>query len=166
MEYGNNLPGPYRIDVAVLDPDDIATIVHPLFLQNADNKYLTPLIGVEFFTEKSAHSVSKIQKHLADDAKKARECVHGFVVNVFRNTNWARRSQGRATNTFEKLKIFQSELRNAALAFPDLTWVGMVIHVALGEVAFFTVGNEWTTIDVSSGSGALLDAIDEKFHRS
>jgi len=69
MEYGTNDPGPYRIDIAILDPEEIRLIDNWQFQKSG--KYLDPLIGIEIGTEKIG--MGKISdEHLENDAFKLR----------------------------------------------------------------------------------------------
>lgn len=75
MEYGNNIKGPYRLDIAIFNPDDIHTITN--FNLKKDTKYLKPLVGIELGTEKS--TIEKLANtHLENDLKKIKECSYGY----------------------------------------------------------------------------------------
>lgn len=102
MEYGSNLKGPFRIDLAILDPEEIHSIVTPQ-LQNSEKQYLRPLVGIEFGTEKSNWRNMSGQ-HLDNDGEKVRQCVPGYVINVMRNTNFGRRSGRRYRDNVSKSK--------------------------------------------------------------
>ena len=114
MEYGNNLHGPYRVDIAVLDPEEIHTITNPQ-LQDSDENYLKPLIGIEIGTEKCGWD-QMTKKHLENDLKKVIECHCGYIINVMRNVNFSTRSSGRNREKQIRIKKFMDALNQYAQA--------------------------------------------------
>ena len=159
MEYGNNLSGSYRIDIAILDPNDIGGIIYPLSLQNARKKYLVPVVGVEFGTEKSLWT--NMQTHLSNDAMKVTECRHGYAVNVMRNPNFTRRSKPRAKDKDAQMDRFRQQMTQHAAKFPSITWIGLILNLAFVDVELFLSENAWETFDVSNGVRILEERLDK-----
>jgi hypothetical protein len=146
MEYGNNLTGPYRVDIAVLDPEEIHTITNPQ-LQDEDVRYLKPLVGVEFGTEKSGWK-QMTKKHLENDLKKVRDSHFGYTINIMRNANFSTRSSGRNTEKQIRINRFKDSLKQYAQAHGSVAWIGMVIDIALAEVFFLSRDFEWLRFDL------------------
>ncbi len=151
MEYGRG--GQRRIDLAILDPDDIRRISEPLQFQVEDRKYAVPIVGIEFGTEKTGwHGMSA---HLSKDADKLHECRHGYSISVMRSANVGRRSLGGVKAKDKTIDVFRRALQDHATRFPRIRWIGVVIHLALGEVECFTSDGVWETCDVSRDVDSL-----------
>lgn len=151
MEYGNADLPKARIDLAILDPIDIPRIADAESFQDAEGNYLSPLIGAEFFTEKSGGTEEAIQRHLGNDANKANKCKHGYVINVFRNHRMTKRGMPRSDATDEKLDRFRRLLSIHKAKHPSLVWIGMIVHLSFADVEFFTADAEWKKIDLTEG---------------
>ena len=145
MEYGCG--GGRRLDLAILSPQAIGEIVNTQFQTECSN-YVKPLIGIELGTEKTGWS--GMDKHLTNDGKKLSQCHHGYSISVMRDRNFARRSNDSYTekqNTIKRFKRAQEKV--AAKRFDgSITWIGLIVNIALGEVELFTTKNEWQTIDL------------------
>jgi len=150
MEYGINGIKGARIDLAILDPSDIQTIVDSESFKNDSDHYLKPLIGTEFYTEKSGETKKEIRSHLTNDARKTRECQHGYVVNVFRNHRLTRRRTQTADKTEKKLNRFKNEMEAHREEYHSIAWIGMIVHLAFAEVDLFTNQGRWDNISLAS----------------
>jgi hypothetical protein len=157
MEYGNNLPGPYRIDIAILNPDDIRRVATAQ-MQDSDRKYLKPLIGIEFGTEKIGGGKMS-GAHPENDAKKLAECAQGYSINVMRNTNFSRRSGGRHYEKSLRIDKFKDSMQARAHVSSSVLWIGMVIHIAFVDIEFLGSGCRWANYDLAQGPSALAEAI-------
>ena len=159
MEYGTNDPGAYRIDIAILDPEEIRLIDNWQFQR--ERKYLVPLIGVEIGTEKTG--IGKISdRHLENDAFKLRNSKLGYVLNVLRNTNVCGKQTKSYQNKVNQLESFRNGLRRKSMSseYPQINWIGLIIHIAYQEVEFFDVSNDWKTFTVPSRD--FQNAVDKK----
>jgi hypothetical protein len=152
MEYGRGEQR--RIDVAILAPDDIRGICDPLKFQVEDAGYITPLIGVEFGTEKTGWH--EMPAHLSKDGSKLLDCKHGYSVSVMRNANFGRRSLKGAAAKEETVAVFRDSLREHALSFPTVKWIGIVINLAFGDVDCFTQSGEWVRCDIAMDVNNLV----------
>jgi len=113
MEYGINDPGPYRIDIAILDPEEIRLIDNWQFQRGG--KYLAPLIGIEIGTEKTG--MGKISdKHLENDTFKLRNSKRGYILNVVRNTNVCRKQTKSYQNKVQQLESFRNGLKRKSVS--------------------------------------------------
>ena len=159
MEYGTNDPGAYRIDIAILDPEEIRLIDNWQFQR--ERKYLVPLIGVEIGTEKTGMGKTS-DKHLKNDAFKLRNSTLGYILNVLRNTNVCGKQTKSYQNKVNQLESFRNGLRRKSMSseYPQINWIGLIIHIAYQEVEFFDVGNDWKTITVPSRD--FQNAVDKK----
>jgi len=142
MEYGTNDPGPYRIDIAILDREEIKLINSWQFQK--EGKYLIPVIGIEIGTEKTG--MGKISdKHLKNDADKLKDSRRGYILNILRNTNVC----GKQTKSYKKkvrqLELFQDAFKGMSRnpGYPQINWIGLIIHIAYQEVEFFDINNDW-----------------------
>src|ERR1700676_4906289 len=63
--------------------------------------------------------------------------------NHARNANFGRRSLKGAAAKEETVAVFKNSLRDHALQFPSIKWIGMVINLAFGDVECFTQSGEW-----------------------
>ena len=145
MEYGCG--GGRRLDLAILSPQSIGEVVNMQF-QTDCSEYIKPLIGIELGTEKTGWR--GMDKHLINDGKKLSQCEHGYSISVMRDRNFARRSNGSYTakqNTIKQFKRAQEKIAAKSFDAP-ITWIGIIVNVALGEVELFTAKNDWQTIDL------------------
>jgi len=149
MEYGTNDPGPYRIDIAILDPEEIRLIDNWQFQKQG--KYLIPVIGIEIGTEKTG--MGKVSDtHLRNDAHKLRNSKRAYILNVLRNTNVC----GKRTISYQKkdhqLESFRDSLRSISRDpdYSQINWIGLIVHLAYQEVEFFDTRNDWKTFEVPS----------------
>jgi hypothetical protein len=155
MEYGNaDLPNA-RIDLAVLDPIDVPRIANAEGFQDDQGRYLSPLIGAEFFTEKSGSTEAAIQRHLSNDAAKALKCKHGYVINVFRNHRMTSRGTPRSDATEGKLERFRRQLASHKVQHDSVVWIGMIVHLSFADIEFFTSAGEWVRFDLIDGRQAV-----------
>jgi len=85
-EYGLNNGKSSRVDLALLNPEDISSIADPINLKDANNKYLTPDYIFEFGTDKSAKSCKSFYRHLLKDTEKLKFAKkRGYLIHVQRN---------------------------------------------------------------------------------
>jgi len=161
MEYGNNLPGPYRVDLAILNPDDIRRI-ETVQLQDADNKYLKPLVGIEFGTEKSGWAQMS-NMHLVNDARKVSECDHGYIINVMRNTNFGCRSKGRHAEKQLRIDRFMESVQTLAQNQSSIVWIGMVVNIAFADITFLAPDGHWMKYELPQDTDQLARAIQARF---
>jgi hypothetical protein len=94
-EYGLNCYPKARVDLVILNPSDIGSIVDPVNLRAEcfDNesskmrlKYLEPDYIFEFGTDKSAGSDKSLDEHVENDLKKLNEAKKmGFLIHIQRN---------------------------------------------------------------------------------
>lgn len=152
MEYGRGEQR--RIDVAILAPEDIRGICDPLKFQVEDAGYITPVIGVEFGTEKTGWH--EMPGHLTKDGNKLLDCKHGYSVSVMRNANFGRRSLKGAAAKEETVAVFKDSLRDHAARFPSVKWIGVVINLAFGDLDCFTQSGEWVRCDIAKDVNALV----------
>ena len=146
MEYGTNDRGPYRIDIAILDPEEIRLIDNWQFQKGG--KYVIPLIGIEIATEKTG--ISKMPKHLKKDAFKLRNCKQSYILNFLRNTNVGAKQTKSYQNKADQLKLFKKGLKNMLSKYPQINWIGLIIHIAYQEVEFLDISNDWKTFTIPS----------------
>ena len=133
-------------------------------MQDSDENYLKPLIGIEFGTEKGGwDQMSK--KHLENDLKKVIECHSGYIINIMRNVNFSTRSSGRNTEKQIRIKKFMDALNQYAQAHRSVTWIGMVIDIALAEVIVLSRSYEWLSFDLPRQQVDFENAVREKFIR-
>jgi len=156
MEYGTNDRGPYRIDIAILDPEEIRLIDNWQFQKGG--KYVIPLIGIEIATEKTG--ISKMSKHLEKDAFKLRNCKQSYILNFLRNTNVGAKQTKSYQNKADQLKLFKKGLKNMLSRYPKINWIGLIIHIAYQEVEFLDISNDWKTFTIPSKK--FEDAINKK----
>ena len=147
MEYGTNDWGPYRIDIAILDPEEIKLIDNWQFQK--EGEYLDPLIGIEICTEKTG--MGKMSNtHLKNDAFKLRNSKIGYILNVLRNTNVCGKQTKSYQNKVNQLESFRNSLKSMSSKYPQINWIGLIIHIAYQEVEFFDISNDWKTFTVPS----------------
>ena len=152
VEYGNNLRGAYRIDQCILHPDDIAKISTPSF-KTADGKYVYPLVGIEFGTEKIG--LGKLPEHFANDGLKLAECKYGYSITIVRNTNF-REGPGKSAQRKEaQLQEFRDALSSQMSIQPEIRWVGMIIHVTRGKLDVMNRDASWTTLETVNNDSAV-----------
>lgn len=151
MEYGRGEQR--RIDVAILDPNDIRGICDPLKFQVDETGYLPPVIGVEFGTEKTGWH--EMPAHLAKDADKLLDCAHGYSVSVMRNANFGRMSLKGAAAKDVTVDVFRTALRDHSIKHPGIKWIGMILHLAFGKAECFTQSGEWVCCDIAAGVNCL-----------
>ncbi len=163
MEYGVNLSGSCRMDIAILDILEIGSIVNAR-MQNDDGNYLNPLIGIEFGTEKIGWDKMS-GPHLRNDAQKLTLCKYGFSINVMRNTNLGRRSLGRHANKLVQVNKFKKGMIDHADQFPGICWIGLMLNLAYGDLDFLNANNDWTTFKTPDETTNLEDALVEKYRR-
>jgi len=159
MEYGTNDPGPYRIDIAILDPEEIRLIDNWQFQKSG--KYLDPLIGIEIGTEKTG--MGKISdEHLENDAFKLRNSKLAYILNILRNTNVCRKQTISYRNKTQQLQSFRNGLKEKSVSskYPQISWIGLIIHIAYQEAEFFDISNGWKTFTVPSED--FQDAVNKK----
>ena len=144
-EYGNNLPGPFRIDLVVLHPHDIQRIVDTN-MREAAGQYLQPFVGIEFGTEKTGPL--KLSEHVERDRMKLAQCAHAYGINVIRNTNFRRASGQSAKKKSEQLQAFRDILTRVAQHDDGINWIAVVLHIAFGTAELFVDG-AWQTIEVT-----------------
>jgi hypothetical protein len=85
-EYGLNNGKSSRVDLAILNPNDISSIVDPINLKDGNNKYLNPDYIFEFGTDKSAKSCKNFYRHLLKDSEKLKFAYkRGFLIHIQRN---------------------------------------------------------------------------------
>lgn len=157
MEYGTNDRGPYRIDIAICDPGEIRLIDNWQFQKTG--KYLVPLIGIEIGTEKTG--MGKMSNtHLKNDALKLRNAKLGYIFNVLRNTNVCGRQTKSYQNKADQLKLFKKGLKSMLCEYPQINWIGLIIHIAYQEVEFLDISNGWRTFTILSKK--FEDAVNEK----
>ncbi len=147
MEYGTNDSGPYRIDIAILDPTEIRSIDD--WRLQARRRYLDPQVGIEIGTEKSG--MRKMSgEHLENDAFKLRNCRTAYVLNVLRNTNVCAKGTDTYLNKTAQIQKFTDGLQTVASKHSQINWIGLIIHIAYQEVQFFGGGGEWRSYRVPS----------------
>jgi len=159
MEYGTNDRAPYRIDIAILDPEEIRLIDSWQFQR--ERKYLVPVIGIEIGTEKIG--MGKISdKHLKNDAEKLKDSKLGYILNILRNTNVCGKQTKSYENKVQQLDSFRNGLRRESMLskHPHINWIGLIIHIAYQEVEFFGINNDWKTFTVPSKN--FQSAVNEK----
>jgi len=147
MEYGINESGPYRVDIAILDPNDIKLINNWQF--QIGEKYLDPLIGIEIGTEKSG-AKNMCNDHLQNDAFKLKNSKSGYILNVMRNHNVGQKHNDRYKKKLVQFESFKNGLKNISSKYANINWIGLIIHIAYQEVEFFDVDNEWKTFNIPS----------------
>lgn len=172
MEYGVNLSGSYRLDVAILDPAEIPQITNwqlQRYVGKDGNKrvwkYLSPYIGIEFGTEKVGWD-KMCGSHLANDAEKVSTCRHGFVINVMRNTIWSRPQTGRHDNKVAQVGKFKQAMVEYAGRHPSINWVGLILNVVGHTVDVLLKDGTWKTFDLTSGMREYQAAIVAKVQAS
>lgn len=147
MEYGINEPGPYRVDIAILDPNEIKLIDNWQF--QIGEKYLNPLIAIEIGTEKSgAKNMCKI--HFENDAFKLKNSKKGYILNVMRNFNVGQKHKKRFQKKLSQLEEFKNSLKSMSSKYANINWIGLIIHIAHQEVEFFDINNVWKTFKIPS----------------
>jgi hypothetical protein len=168
MEYGVNLSGSYRLDIAILDPGEIPQITNwqlQRYIGKDGNKriwkYLSPYIGIEFGTEKVGWD-KMCGSHLANDAEKVSTCRSGFVINVMRNTIWSRPKTGRHDNKVAQVEKFKQAMVEYAGRHPSINWVGLILNVVNHTVDLLLKDKTWKTFDLASELQDYEAAIVEK----
>ena len=157
MEYGTNDPRPYRIDIAILNPEEIRLIDNWQFQKKG--KYLNPLVGIEIGTEKTG--MGKISNtHLRNDESKLKNCKQGYILTVLRNTNVCAKQTKNYQNKVNQLESFKDGLKSMLFNSPQINWIGLIIHIAYQEVEFFDISNDWKTFTVPSKN--FQDAVNKK----
>jgi hypothetical protein len=151
MEYGHGQGR--RIDIAILAPEHIRGICDPLQFQLEDNQHIKPIIGVEFGTEKIPWN--NMYGHMSHDAYKLSDCQHGYSVNVMRNANVGRRSLKGARNKDKTIAVFKSALLEHSQRFPRIRWIGLVLHLAFGDVDCVAQSGDWVRCDISQNVSSL-----------
>lgn len=112
-------------------------------------KYLIPLIGIEIGTEKTG--MSKMSNtHLKNGALKLRNTKLGYIFNALRNTNVCGRQTKSYQNKADQLKLFKKGLKSMLSEYPQINWIGLIIHIAYQEVEFLDIGNDWRTFTIPS----------------
>jgi hypothetical protein len=171
MEYGTNDKGAYRIDIVILDASQIKLIESWQFKRRESEEnntgrskrykeyYLDPAIGIEIGTEKTGMSKMS-QEHLVNDAKKLKNVKHAYVLNVIRNTNVSPKKGGKYCNKELQIKKFKDGLVNVSRLYPEINWIGIVLHIAYKEVEFFDAYNKWVTITIPSDK--FIEILNEK----
>lgn len=168
MEYGVNLSGSYRLDVAILDPGEIPQITNwqlQRYVGKEGNKriwkYLSPYIGIEFGTEKVGWD-KMCGSHLANDAEKVSTCRSGFVINVMRNTIWSRPKTGRHDNKVAQVGKFKQAMVEYAGRYASINWIGLILNVVGHTVDVLLKDGTWKTFDLVSGMQEYQSAVEEK----
>ena len=172
MEYGVNLSGRYRLDIAILDPSEIQLITNWQLQRCVEKvgkkvtwKYLYPYIGIEFGTEKVGWD-KMCGSHLANDAEKVTTCHHGFVINVMRNTIWSRPKTGRHGNKMEQIARFKLAMTDYARRYPSINWIGVVLNIVSHTVDVLMEDMTWKTLDMVTELQEYQSAVGEKVRRS
>ncbi len=150
---------PIRIDIAILDPEEIRLIDNWQFQKGG--RYLDPLIGIEIGTEKTG--MGKISdEHLSNDESKLGNCKQGYIVNVLRNTNVCGKQTKSYRNKTQQLQSFRNGLKEKSVSskYPQINWIGLIIHIAYQEAEFFDISNGWKTFTVPSED--FQDAVNKK----
>jgi len=144
MEYGINEPDAYRVDIAILDPDEIKLIDGWQF--QIEEQYLDPLIAIEIGTEKSG-AKDMCGDHLENDAFKLKNSKKGYILNVMRNFNVGQKSDIRYQKKAAQLKQFKDSLKtySSSSKYAKIKFIGLIIHIAYQEIEFFDIKNEWKT---------------------
>ncbi len=156
MEYGTNDRGPYRIDIAILDPEEIRLIDNWQFQKR--EKYVIPLIGIEIATEKTG--IRKMSRHLERDAFKLRNCKQSYILNFLRNTNVGAKQTKSYQCKADQLKLFKKGLKNMLSKYPQINWIGLIIHIAYQEAEFLDISNDCKTFAIPSKK--FEDAVNKK----
>jgi len=155
LEYGRG--GSRRIDLCVLDPADIQQISKELSFKTRDGQYVVPVIGVEFGTEKTGWN--EMAKHLSKDAEKLDQCRHRYSISVMRSDNKGRRSLKGHKRKDETIDKFRRAIEEHARQFTRVKWIGLIFHLALGEVECFTSSGSWQRYDISNDVDSLADPL-------
>lgn len=147
MEYGINEPGAYRLDIAILDPEEIKRIDDWQF--KIGEKFLDPLIVIEIGTEKSGVK-NMCKNHLENDAQKIKNYKKSYILNVMRNFNVSQKGGKRDQMKLVQLEEYKSSLKSMSSKYANINWIGLIIHIAYQEVEFFDKNNEWRTFKIPS----------------
>ena len=151
MEYGRG--DKKRIDVAILDPDEIQKICCPLQFQGAKKSYIKPAIGVEFGTEKTGWR--DMYSHLTKDGEKLLGCKHGYSVSVMRNSNFSRKNSKTAAAKNATIEQFRNAVLEHHKKYKTVNWIGIILHLSFGVAECFSKSGEWVRCDISEDLGIL-----------
>ena len=160
MEYGVHDQKYARTDISILDPGEIKKIDDWDFKLTDENgrRFIVPLIGIEFGTEKSGSKIYS-GEHLKNDAEKIKDCPYGYCINIIRNTN--KKFLDKDPKKKKKLDDFKEKYNNFNVQYSNITWIGLIVHFTDWKVEFHT-GQEWESFSLKSDRERLERSIDEK----
>ncbi len=162
MEYGTNDKGAYRIDIAILDHEDIKKI--DSFQFQINGRYLDPIIGIEIGTEKSGLN-NMTKKHLENDAFKLRNSKTAFVVNIIRNTNLSRIGTKSYKDKEDRLQDFKNGLKEIAIFKKNIIWIGLIIYVNYNKIELFNSDNTWTEYSpIDTNIGRIISNLESRLN--
>ena len=148
MEYWNNEKWKaYRIDIAILNPDDIKKIDSWQF--QSQWRYLDPLVWIEIWSEKSWWNEMS-GKHLENDAFKLSTSKHAYILNIMRNTNVSQKWSKGYERKSSQMNSFKESMKKKSLKYPNINWVWLILHVAYKEVELLCKDNEWKFFKIPS----------------
>lgn len=174
MEYGVNLSGPYRLDVAVLNPAEISQVCNWQLQRRCETtgtkkefNYLKPFIGIEFGTEKTGWDKMS-GSHLANDAEKVNTCSKGFIINVMRNTNLSGSTTGRYSKKEAQVERFKTAMATYAGLHDKINWIGLVLNINSYSVDVFRQDEtvKWQAFYLDTQMTAYLAAIKDQVRRA
>lgn len=157
MEYGVKEISNSRIDIAILDPEDINS-----WRFQKDGGYLNPIIGIEVATEKTG--IPKMCTHLKNDATKLKNSQIGYILNVIRNTNVS----GEQTKAYKKKESQLDKFKKCLITvssspeYAKIKCIGLIIHIAYQKVDFFDIKNEWRPFKIPSEYEDFKKAVENK----
>ncbi|MBA7706896.1 hypothetical protein ES703_115755 [subsurface metagenome] len=63
-------------------------------------------------------------------------------------------------NKADQLKLFKKGLKSTLPQYPQINWIGLIIHIAYQEVEFLDISNDWRTFTIPSKK--FEDAVNKK----